>query len=67
MLFLLVMDPLLKELQLSGLGLCINGLHVGSTAHADDICTLSNSSDNLELQMSLIQNYFTEKWSLPKY
>ena len=57
MLFLLVMDPLLKELQLSGLGLCINGLHVGSTTHADDIRTLSNSSDNLELLISLIQNY----------
>ena len=57
MLFLLVMDPVLKELQLSGLGVCINGLHVRSTAHADDIHTLSNNSDILELQMSLVQNY----------
>ena len=51
------MEPLLKELQLSGLGLCINDLHVGSTAHADDIRTLSNSSNSLELQISLVQNY----------
>ena len=54
---LLVMEPLLKELQLSGLGLCINDLHVGFTAHADGIRTLSNSSNSLELQISLVQNY----------
>ena len=30
--------------QLSGLGLCINGLHVGSTAHADDIRIPSSTS-----------------------
>lgn len=40
LLFLLLIDPLLKELQLSSLGLCTNGLHVGSTAHADNICSL---------------------------
>ena len=56
---LLMMEPLLKELQLSSLGLCINDLHVivGSTAHADDIRTLSNSNNSLELQISLVQNY----------
>ena len=34
---------------------------MGSTAHADDICTLSNSSDNLELQMSLIYKTILQK------
>lgn len=40
LLFLLLINPLLKVLQLSSLGLCTNGLYVGSTAHADNIHSL---------------------------
>ena len=35
-LFLLVMDPLLKQLELSGLGLSVN-FYAGGFLHADDI------------------------------
>jgi len=42
--------------------------HVGSMTHADDIRTLSNNSDNLELHANIPHTkLFTEKWSLPKY
>ena len=39
-LFLLVMDPLLRQLQASGLGLTINKYYAGGYMHADDIRTL---------------------------
>ena len=36
-LFLLVMDPLLRQLQATGLGLSINNFYAGGFMHADDI------------------------------
>ena len=39
-LFLLVMDPLLKQLQASGLGLSVNQYYAGGYLHANDIRTL---------------------------
>ena len=36
-LFLMVMDPLLKALETSGLGLSVNNLFAGAFIHADDI------------------------------
>ena len=40
-LFLLVVDPILLELQSKSCGLNINGLFLGVLSHADDIQTLS--------------------------
>ena len=50
-LFLLVMDPLLRKLESSGLGLSVNGLFAGAFLHADDIRTMANSSESLEAQI----------------
>ena len=44
-LFLLVTDPLLRKLEMSGLGLSVNGLFAGEYLHADDIRTMANSSE----------------------
>ena len=41
--FLLVLDPLLRELQASGLGLSINNFYAGGFLHADDVRTLASS------------------------
>ena len=38
-LFLLVLDPLLRELQASGLGLSINNFYAGGFLHVDDVRT----------------------------
>ena len=46
-LFLLVMDPLLRDLQASGVGLSLNGFYAGGFLHADDIRTLATSEDSL--------------------
>ena len=37
--FLLVMDPLLKQLEVSGLGLSVNNFYAGGFSHAEDIGT----------------------------
>ena len=41
-LVLLVMDPLLKPLQTSGLGLSVNRYYTAGFPHADDIRTLKS-------------------------
>lgn len=58
-LFLLVMDPLLRQLQASGLGLSINGFYAGGFLHADDIRTLATSTRSLEAQVDVVKR-FTE-------
>ena len=42
-LFLLVMDPLLRELEHSSLGPSVYGTYAGAFAYADDICTVTSS------------------------
>ena len=42
-LFLIVMDPLLRELEANHLGLSVAGVYCGAFAHADDIRTLTSS------------------------
>ena len=42
-LFLLVMDPLLRQLQSHSLGISINNTYAGGCLHADDIRTLASS------------------------
>ena len=42
-LFLLVMDPLLRQLQASGLGLSVNRYYPGGYLHADNIRILATN------------------------
>ena len=59
-LFLLVMDPLLKELECSSLGPSIYGTYAGAFAHADDICTVTSSLPSLQQQIHMVQNFAEE-------
>ena len=59
-LFLLVMDPLLKQLQTSGLGLSVNRYYAGGFLHADDIRTLATSEDSLQRQVGLVKAFAEE-------
>ena len=43
-LFSIVIDSLLKHLDATGYGLCISGLRLGASAHADDLCSLSKAA-----------------------
>ena len=56
-LFLLVMDPLLKQLQASGLGLSVNQYYAGGYLHADDIRTLATSEESLQQQVALVKAF----------
>ena len=42
------MDPHLRQLQASGLGLTINKYYAGGYMHADDIRTLATSEENAD-------------------
>ena len=61
-LFLMVMDPLLQQLEKSALGPSINNLYVGGFLHADDIRTLASSLDVLDTQVSLVQRLAKENF-----
>ena len=52
-----MIDPLLREMQDSRLGLSINGLPIGASAHADDIRALTNSWDNLDTLIQMVHDY----------
>ena len=56
-LFLMVMDPLLQQLEKSALGPSINNLYVGGFLHADDIQTLASRLDVLDAQVLLGQGF----------
>ena len=56
-LFLMVMDPLLQQLECSGLGLFINYYYAGGFMHADDIRTLATSSSSLNTQVSIVNKF----------
>ena len=49
-LFLLVMDPLLRELQSLSVGTSVNDMYAGGFLHADDIRTLAITPSSLETQ-----------------
>ena len=53
MLFLVVMDSLIQELNQSGGGLSIHGLTISPTAHADDICSVNDSLEGLQKQLAI--------------
>ena len=54
-LFLLVMDPLLRDFQTSGVGLSINSFYAGGFFHADDIRTLASSETSLMKQFDMVK------------
>ena len=59
-LFLLVIDPLLKCLESGGLGPFISDTYAGAFAHADDIRTVTGSLDTLQQQLDMVQNFAAE-------
>ena len=61
-LFLLVMDPLLKRLETSGVGLCVNSNYAGCFLHANDIRTIATSVQSLEFQTQEVSKFTTENF-----
>ena len=55
--FLLVINPLLGQLQASGVGLSVNNFYAGGLLHADDIRTLATSDESLKYQAELIKEF----------
>ena len=60
-LFLLVMDPILLELQSRSCGLNINGLFLGALSHADDIRTLSTNLSDCKHQITSVCSFATSR------
>ena len=56
-LFLLIMDPLLKSLQSKALGPSIGDTYAGAFIHADDIRTISSSRATLQEQIDTVQTF----------
>ena len=56
-LFLLVMDPLLRQLQSDSLGISVNNTYAGGYLHADDIRTLANSWASMEAQIKMVSSF----------
>ena len=54
-LFLLVMDPLLRGLEANHLGPSLHDAYVGAFAHADDIRTITSNLSTLKQQMEFVQ------------
>ena len=51
------MDPLLKLLEESSLGLSVNEFYAGGFLHADDIRTLATSNDSIVQQAELVEKF----------
>ena len=60
-LFLLVMDPLLRQLQASGMGLLINKFYAEGFLHSDIVRTLATYEDSLHCQVALVKAFAEEK------
>ena len=60
-LFLLVIDPILLELNRRSSGPSICGLYLGAFAHADDIPTLATNITDCKLQISYISEYISSQ------
>ena len=56
-LFLLIIDPLLRELDRKSLGSSICGLFLGAFAHADDIRTVTSCVNTLNQQIEVVQSF----------
>ena len=59
-LFLLVMDPLLKGMEGMDLGPSFAGLYLGASAHADDIRTVTSSLQCLRQQVDFVRSFATQ-------
>ena len=59
-LFLIVMDPLLKGMESMDLGPSFAGLYLGASAHADDIRTVTSSLQCLRQQVDFVQSFATQ-------
>ena len=59
-LFLLVMDPLLRSLEKNHLGPFIADMYAGAFAHADDIRTVTSSLITLQHQINAVQTFADE-------
>ena len=53
-LFLLIMDPILKSIQSNGLGPLVGDTYAGGFIHADDMCTISSSLTTLQEQINTL-------------
>ena len=51
------MDPLLKQLEASGLGLSVNNFYAGEFPHVDDISTLATRTESLSAQAALVKSF----------
>ena len=56
-LFLLVTDPLLRQLQTNGVGLSVNNFYAGGFLRADDIRTLATSEASMRYQIDLVKDF----------
>ena len=63
MLFLLVMDSLLKDLANANSGISIKGIYTGSLGHADDLRSVTPNLHSLQKQAEIVKS-FTVKNSL---
>ena len=61
-LFLLVMNPLLCQLEDSGAGQSVDDFYAGGFLHANDIRTLASSLDSLEKQVSIVDKFANENF-----
>ena len=61
-LFLLVVDPLLRQLQSHSLGISVNNTYAGGYLHADDIRTLANSLSSMEAQIEMVSRFTSENF-----
>ena len=61
-LFLLVMDPLLRQLQSLSIGASVNNMYAGGFLHADDVRTLTTNASSLETQISTVTNFADENF-----
>ena len=58
--FLIIMDPLLRELQSLSVGTSVNGMYVRGFLHADEIRTLAVSPFCLEAQVAIRAKFAKE-------
>ena len=61
-LFLLVMDPLLRQLQTLSIGASVNSMYAGGYLHADDIRTLAAHPSTLEAQIRVVTKFTEENF-----
>ena len=59
-LFILVMDPLLRQLKASGVGFTVNNFYAAGFLHADDLKMLATNEKTLECQLVLVKVFAEE-------